>query len=85
MTNSIDNNFFILFDLKLVKLKFKSLSTKRVKRCLQFLGLAYTEDAICRSELRVLMTLQFSAKSRHTPVTYVETLLSILSKCFSFI
>uniref|UniRef100_A0A914V2I5 Cyclin N-terminal domain-containing protein n=1 Tax=Plectus sambesii TaxID=2011161 RepID=A0A914V2I5_9BILA len=55
-----------------------SLSAKAVMQCLESLGLAYTEESVKRSELRVLKTLDFSVASHHSPVVYIETLLKIL-------
>uniref|UniRef100_A0A914C1J0 Cyclin N-terminal domain-containing protein n=1 Tax=Acrobeloides nanus TaxID=290746 RepID=A0A914C1J0_9BILA len=55
-----------------------SLSKKQLKRCLQTLGSSYTEEAVVKSELRVLRTINFYAAYRNTPVTYIESMLKVL-------
>lgn len=56
---------------------------KRVRRCLQTLGLSYTEDAVKKSELRVLTTIGFCANVRQNPATYLESILKLLSRSSS--
>uniref|UniRef100_A0A915E362 Cyclin N-terminal domain-containing protein 1 n=1 Tax=Ditylenchus dipsaci TaxID=166011 RepID=A0A915E362_9BILA len=55
-----------------------SLCTKSVRRCLQSLGLSYTEEAVKKSEVRVLNTVGFCVNTRQTPVAYIESVLEIL-------
>ncbi|WKX93681.1 hypothetical protein Q1695_011163 [Nippostrongylus brasiliensis] len=50
-----------------------SLSSKQVCSCLRSLGMAYTQRAALKSELRILKTLDFSLP--HSPLVYSEALL----------
>ncbi|KAI1719493.1 cyclin N-terminal domain-containing protein 1-like [Ditylenchus destructor] len=56
----------------------QALCNKSVRRCLQSLGQSYTEDAVRKSEIRILSTIDFSADVRQNPVSYVESVLHIL-------
>ncbi|KAL3084117.1 hypothetical protein niasHT_033221 [Heterodera trifolii] len=54
-----------------------ALNVPRVRSCLQSLGYAYTDDAIRKSEIRILMAIGFCMSSANTPITYVESLLNL--------
>ncbi|KAI1720649.1 cyclin N-terminal domain-containing protein 1-like [Ditylenchus destructor] len=56
----------------------QALCNKSVRRCLQSLGQSYTEEAVRKSEVRILSTIDFSADVRQNPVSYVESVLHIL-------
>lgn len=53
-----------------------------MRRCLQSLGQSYTEEAVRKSEVRILSTIDFSADVRQNPVSYVESVLHILRTIF---
>uniref|UniRef100_A0A914ICY4 Cyclin N-terminal domain-containing protein 1 n=1 Tax=Globodera rostochiensis TaxID=31243 RepID=A0A914ICY4_GLORO len=55
-----------------------SLNVPKVRTCLQSLGYAYTEEAIRKSEIRILMAVGFCMSSAHTPITYVESFLNLI-------
>uniref|UniRef100_A0AC35FQI5 Cyclin N-terminal domain-containing protein n=1 Tax=Panagrolaimus sp. PS1159 TaxID=55785 RepID=A0AC35FQI5_9BILA len=55
-----------------------SLAKHNVKIMLQALGFPYTENAIEKSELRMLKTLNFEMNSRRSPAVYMINFLKIL-------
>jgi len=63
----------------------QSLCIMKVKRCLQSLGFAYTDEALRKSELRILISINFSVSTRHTPITYIESILDVLFKQNSYL
>uniref|UniRef100_A0A0N4ZVH1 EF-hand domain-containing protein n=1 Tax=Parastrongyloides trichosuri TaxID=131310 RepID=A0A0N4ZVH1_PARTI len=54
-------------------------------RCLKALGHSYTKDAILKSEIRVVSTVQFKLWDRENPLVYVETLLAVICKSCKFL
>ncbi|VDP36866.1 unnamed protein product [Heligmosomoides polygyrus] len=54
------------------RLQIQSLSSKQVCSCLRSLGVAYTQRAALKSELRILKTLNF--RLPQTPLVYSEAL-----------
>uniref|UniRef100_A0A0N5CEG8 Cyclin N-terminal domain-containing protein n=1 Tax=Strongyloides papillosus TaxID=174720 RepID=A0A0N5CEG8_STREA len=58
------------------------LSPGYTARCLKTFGHLYTKDAILKSELKVITTVEFKLWDRENPLVYVETLLAVLcSRC----
>uniref|UniRef100_A0A0N5AKZ8 Cyclin N-terminal domain-containing protein n=1 Tax=Syphacia muris TaxID=451379 RepID=A0A0N5AKZ8_9BILA len=56
----------------------ESLSRKAVQVCLKSIGYAYTEDAVMKSELRLLSSLNWNLYHLCMPTVYLETLLKLL-------
>jgi hypothetical protein len=54
------------------------MATGDIVTSLQTLGYAYTEDAVRKSELRVMKTIDWCGSFRQTPVTFLETFLAML-------
>jgi len=70
--------------LSCVQIATKLNSTKEVlfpsaiQACLRNLGVAYTEDAIRRSEVRVLEAVQWCVQALQSPIVYLESVLALL-------
>uniref|UniRef100_A0A914Z5U4 Cyclin N-terminal domain-containing protein n=1 Tax=Panagrolaimus superbus TaxID=310955 RepID=A0A914Z5U4_9BILA len=56
----------------------ESLAQTDVRKCLQALGFPYTIEAIHKSELRMLKTLNFELNSRRNPAVYMINFLKML-------
>ncbi|XP_065184788.1 cyclin N-terminal domain-containing protein 1-like [Sycon ciliatum] len=56
---------------------YKIAAVSKLRQFLRCLGLRYADDALSKSELRILETLEFTL-SIPSPLTYVETILEIL-------
>ncbi|VDN30799.1 unnamed protein product [Gongylonema pulchrum] len=59
---------------------YESVTIRTAKLCLRTLGSTYTEEAIVRSEMRVLTTIDWETTYQCTPLTYAESLFKILRK-----
>uniref|UniRef100_A0AC34FBY1 Uncharacterized protein n=1 Tax=Panagrolaimus sp. ES5 TaxID=591445 RepID=A0AC34FBY1_9BILA len=56
----------------------ESLTHTDVRKCLQALGFPYTVEAIHKSEVRMLKTLNFKVNSRRNPALYMVNFLKML-------
>lgn len=69
-----------LFISKTLTKPLQAMNVAKARLCLQSLGFAYTDDAIRKSELRVLTAVGFVVGDRSTPLAYIESFLDVLCK-----